>query len=84
MRSRKPALSEVERDLLFRPVTNLIPPTLAPMQMRPPAGHNEAQIRATVTAKSRQGQAIKHYIWYGLTRDYLILHTHCSQRLENG
>ena len=46
------------------------------------AGEGEAQIRATVTAKSRRGQVRKHYIWYGLLLDPVRLNTQCSTRLE--
>jgi hypothetical protein len=42
------------------------------------AGSGEAQIRATLTAKSRRGQVRKHYIWYGLVIDRARLHTQCS------
>ena len=42
------------------------------------AGSGEAQIRVTLTAKSRRGQVRKHYIWYGLVIDRARLHTQCS------
>jgi hypothetical protein len=42
------------------------------------AGEGEAQIRATVTAKSRRGQVRKHYIWYGLLLNPVRLNTQCS------
>ena len=48
------------------------------------AGIGEAQIRATVTAKSCRGQVRKHYIWYGLARDRARLNTQCSNRPEIG
>ena len=44
----------------------------------------EAQIRATVTAKSCRGQVRKHYIWYGLTSNRARLNTQCSNRPEIG
>jgi hypothetical protein len=48
------------------------------------AGEGQAQIRATVTAKSCRGQVRKHYIWYGLTPDRARLNTQCSICLQIG
>jgi hypothetical protein len=48
------------------------------------AGFGEAQIKATVTAKSCPGQVRKHYIWYGLTPDRARLNTQCSICLQIG
>jgi hypothetical protein len=48
------------------------------------AGFGEAQITATVTAKSCPGQGRKHYIWYGLTLDRARLNTQCSICLQMG
>src|SRR6266852_6644469 len=47
------------------------------------AGWGEAQIRATVTAKSSRGQVRKHYIWYGLLLDRARLNTQCSTDRSN-
>ena len=52
--------------------------------MHPQAGSGWAQVRATVTAKSRRGQARKHHIWYALARYHLILHTQCSKCAVDG
>ena len=46
------------------------------------AGSGEAQIRVTLTAKSRRGQVRKHYIWYGLVIDRARLHTQCSMCVQ--
>jgi hypothetical protein len=47
------------------------------------AGFGEAQIKATVTAKSCPGQGRKHYIWYGLTLDRARLNIQCSTCMQN-
>jgi hypothetical protein len=58
-------------------LTKLIPAAIC-SGTSPQAGQGKAQIRATVTAKLRRGQARKHYILYDLTRNHVKLHTQCN------
>jgi hypothetical protein len=62
---------------------NWIPPIHALLSAAQ-AGFGEAQIRATVTAKSHRGQVRKHYIWYGLPYDRARLNTQCSIWIQMG
>ena len=58
------------RDAINAPrLIRLIPPLSRSAKCRPRLDRGEAQIRATVTAKSRRGQVRKHYIWYGLSAE---------------